>query len=114
MSPAGLKSLFAYKSSADRELFALLATVSSDRADELHTCIRTLNHIHVVDRTFRAHLGAEPRPFDATNTKGTPTLARLQADVAATDAWYEQYVADLAPTALGEVIGFEFTDGDRG
>jgi uncharacterized damage-inducible protein DinB len=114
MSPAGLKSLFAYKSSADRELFALLATVSSDHADELHTCIRTLNHIHVVDRIFRAHLAAEPRPFDATNTKDTPSLARLQADVTATDAWYEQYVANASPTTLGEVIQFQFTDGDRG
>lgn len=114
MSSTTLKSLFSYKSWADSELFALLATLPPDHADQLHTCIRTLNHIHVVDRIFRAHLSAEPRPLAATNTKGTPTLAQLQADVAATDAWYEQYVAGLAPSALGEVIAFQFTDGDSG
>ena len=114
MSLESLKSLFGYKTRADRELFSLLATLSTEHADGLHTCIRTLNHIHVVDRIFRAHLAAEPRPFDATNTKETPTLGQLQADVAATDAWYEQYVAGLGQASLAEVIQFQFTDGDRG
>ena len=114
MSPATLESLFGYKSFADRELCARLATLSPDQADQLHTCIRTLNHIHVVDRIFRAHLAAEAHPFDATNTNETPTLGQLQADVAATDAWYEQYVAGLGADKLAEIIDFQFTDGDRG
>lgn len=114
MSSSSLASLFGYKSWADRELFALLATLAPEHAEAVHGCIRTLNHIHVVDRIFRAHLSAEPRPFDATNTQSTPTLAQLQADVAATDAWYERYVAGLNPSRLAEVIDFQFTDGDRG
>jgi uncharacterized damage-inducible protein DinB len=68
----------------------------------------------VVDRLFRARLAGEPRPFDATNTQATPTLAQLQADVAATDAWYERHVGALGPSALAEEIDFQFTDGDRG
>jgi uncharacterized damage-inducible protein DinB len=114
MSSATLKSLFGHKSWANGELFTLLATLPAERADPLHTCIRTLNHIYVVDRIFRAHLAAEPRPFDATNTKSTPSLAQLQAEVAATDAWYENYVAGLSPTDLAEVLDFQFTDGDSG
>ena len=114
MSIASLQSLFGYKSWADRELFAVLAGVSPEHAEPLRTCIRTLNHIHVVDRIFRAHLSAEARPFDATNTKATPTLAKLRDDVAATDAWYEQYVARVGATELAQVIDFQFTDGDRG
>ncbi len=114
MSLVTLKSLFAYKAWADTELFSLLATLPSARAEQLRTCVRTLNHIHVVDRIFRAHLCQEPRPFDATNTKETPALEQLARDVAATDAWYEEYVAKLAEPELSEVVAFVFTDGDSG
>ncbi|MBC7955786.1 MAG: DinB family protein [Cytophagales bacterium] len=114
MSTETLKSLFAYKAWANRELFTLLASLPPEHAEQLHTCTRTLNHIYVVDRLFRAHLSAEPRPFDATNTKETPTLAQLQADVGATDNWYVNYVAALSPAACSEVLDFAFTDGDRG
>ncbi len=114
MSTATLKSLFGYKHWANAELFALLATLPPERSEQLHACIRTLNHIHVVDRIFRAHLGGEPRPFDATNTVATPSLEQLRTDVEATDAWYRNYVAGLAAPALAEVLDFTFTDGDRG
>jgi len=114
MSTETLKSLFAYKAWANRELFALLGSLPPAHAEEIHTCLRTLNHIHVVDRIFRAHLSAQPRPFDATNTKETPSLQQLQKDVEATDAWYVNYVSALPLSACTEVLDFAFTDGDRG
>ena len=114
MSTDTLKSLFAYKAWANRELFALLASLPPEHTEPLHTCTRTLNHIHVVDRLFRARLSAEPQPFEATNTKDTPTLAQLRADVEATDAWYVNYVAALPASASTEMLDFSFTDGDRG
>ena len=115
MSCSTLVTLFGHKAWANQELFATLASLKSETpAESLHTCIRTLNHIHVVDRIFRAHLAGEPRPFDATNTPATPTLAQLHADVQATDAWYCEYVARLTPAALAELLDFSFTDGDRG
>ena len=109
-----LKSLFAYKAWANRELFALLASLPAEHSEPLQTCTRTLNHIYVVDRIFRSHLAAESRPFDATNTKETPSLAQLRADVEATDAWYVNYVAALTTSACAEMLDFTFTDGDRG
>jgi len=114
MSISSMKSLFAYKAWANAELFALLRTLPAEQADALHLCLRTLNHIYVVDRIFRAHLGGEARPFDATNTKDTPSLAQLHADVAATDAWYVAYASGLSEAALSETLGFTFTDGDAG
>ena len=114
MSIATLKSLFGYKSWANSELFARLAILPAEHAEQLHTCIRTLNHIYVVDRIFRAHLSNEPRPFDATNTKTTPSLGQLQSDVADTDAWYLNYVSSLSAPQLVQVLDFTFTDGDRG
>lgn len=114
MSIETLKSLFGYKSWADSELFSLLATLPPEHSEQLHACIRTLNHIHVVDRIFRAHLSGEPRPFDATNTKAAASLEQLRSDVEATDAWYGSYVFSLTTPALSEVLAFTFTDGDRG
>jgi uncharacterized damage-inducible protein DinB len=114
MSTRTLKSQFGYKAWADQELFALLATLPAERSEQLHTCIRTLNHIHVVDRIFRAHLAGEARPFDATNTKETPGLEALRANVAATDAWYGEYVAKASEADLAAIVDFTFTDGDRG
>jgi uncharacterized damage-inducible protein DinB len=109
-----LDPLFGYKAWANSELFAVLATLPHENAEQLHACIRTLNHIYVVDRIFRAHLSAEQRPFDATNTKATPALEQLRADVAATDAWYRGYVSLLDPADLAAAVDFTFTDGDRG
>ncbi len=114
MSTGTLISLFSYKAWANAELFALLNALPEEHADELHACIRTLNHIYVVDRLFHAHLTGEPRPFDATNTRGTPSLGRLRADVEANDAWYQAYVWSLAADKALELLDFTFTDGDRG
>jgi uncharacterized damage-inducible protein DinB len=114
MSSATLKSLFGYKSWANRELFALLATLPEQHADQLHTCIRTLNHIYVVDRLFRARLSNEPAPFEATNTKTTPQLEHLRSEVVATDAWFEDYVSRVSERELSAVLDFTFTDGDAG
>ncbi len=114
MSIETLKSLFGYKSWANSELFSLLATLPPEHSEQLHTCIRTLNHIYVVDRIFRAHLSGEPRPFDETNTKATLTLEQLRSEVEVTDSWYLNHVSALPASALSESIAFVFTDGDRG
>lgn len=114
MSTEALKSLFAYKAWANRELFACLATLPPERADARLSCIRTLSHICVVDRIFRAHLSGERRPFDATHPKELPSLSQLREDVEATDAWYVSYVSALPASAQSEVLDFTFTDGDKG
>lgn len=112
MSISLLQSLFGQKAWANTELFDVLATVTAEA--ERHTAIRTLNHIYVVDRIFRAHLLGESHGYDATNTPATPTLAELRAAVQETDAWYRQYVQSLSQAALAETVVFRFTDGDGG
>lgn len=114
MAVTTLQSLFGYKAWANAELFALLGRLPPEHAGPLHTCIRTLNHIYVVDRLFQAHLSGTARPFDATNTKDTPSLGQLQSDVLATDAWYLAHVSGLTDAVLPEVLDFSFTDGDSG
>ena len=110
-----LSSLFAQKSWTNSELFNVVALVNAaEHAVPFHTALRTLNHIFVVDRIFRAHLLGEKHAYAATNTDETPDLADLQFAVAETDAWFESYVSAISVEALAERISFQFTDGDAG
>lgn len=110
-----LRSLFSQKSWANNELFNLLATVNSDQHSvAVHTAIRTLNHIYVVDRIFQAHLLGTQHGYTATNTETTPDLGDLQFKVAETDAWFEKYASSISDSQLAESISFRFTDGDTG
>lgn len=110
-----LATLFAQKSWANRELFDVVASVSpTEHAAPLHTAIRTLNHIYVVDRIFRAHLLGEQHGYAATNTPDAPELGELHFAVTETDIWFENYVSALGAQALGESLVFRFTDGDSG
>ena len=115
MSQKILSSLFAQKSWANRELFDVVATVTqAEHASALTTATRTLNHIYVVDRIFRAHLTGEAHGFTATNTPETPNLGELHFAVAETDIWFENYISDLSEQSLHESLAFQFTDGDAG
>ena len=110
-----LQSLFAQKSWSNNELFNALAAVPAQQhADAIHTATRTLNHIYVVDRIFRAHLLGEAHGFTATNTETTPQLDELQFAVAETDAWFEHYTRATSDAALSKSIKFQFTDDDTG
>jgi uncharacterized damage-inducible protein DinB len=115
MSKKLLQSLFAQKSWANNELFNALADVPANHHfDAIRSAIRTLNHIYVVDRIFRAHLVGEPHGYTATNTDATPELGELQFAAAETDAWFENYSALITEAQLDEAIRFRFTDGDTG
>lgn len=114
-----LQSLFAHKSWANHELFNRLASVDPAQQPAalpaaLTTAVRTLNHIHVVDRIFQAHLQGRAHGYTATHTEATPELGALQFEVADTDAWFEAYAAGVSPAQLAERIHFRFTDGDAG
>lgn len=108
-----LTSLYEQKAAIDREFLAALATAPLS-PESRHTAIRTLNHIHTVDRIFAAHLRGEPHGLEATNTQATPTLDELRAAVEQMDDWYVDYVRGLPPERFEEVLSFRFTDGDTG
>jgi uncharacterized damage-inducible protein DinB len=110
-----IQSLFAQKSWANNELFNLVSTIPAEQhAPAIHSAIRTLNHVFVVDRIFQAHLQATQHGYTATNTEATPELGELQFAVSDTDAWFESYTATISAPQLGESVPFRFTDGDTG
>jgi uncharacterized damage-inducible protein DinB len=87
---------------------------STEHAATLHTAIRTLNHIYVVDRIFRAHLAGEKHPYTATNTPETPEFGELHFAVTETDLWFENYATNIGEPELAQSLAFQFTDGDSG
>jgi len=111
MGTSLLQSLFRQKAAINEEFFAVLETVA---ADDRVAAIRVLNHIHVVDRIFAAHLRGEPHGYAATNTPETPTLDALRAAVLETDCWFVEQAGALTPAQLAETVAFTFTDGQRG
>ncbi len=108
-------SLFKHKAQANVELFAAVAALQSHGDKEaLHTALRTLNHVLVVDRIFRAHLIGEAHGYTATNTAETPALAELGEAVRQTDQWYVDYVRRIGAAELAQAVDLLFTDGKRG
>ena len=115
---ATLGTLFRYKAWADAEMMTLLcqpvgALDEAGRAQH-HQAVRLMNHIHVVDRIFIAHLTGQAHTYTATNTPDTPTPAQLSWDMADTGAWLLEHTASVTPEALGNQVTFTFTDGDSG
>ena len=113
-----LGTLFRYKAWADAELMTLLCqpVEALDEAGQAQhrQAMRLMNHIHVVDRIFIAHLTGQAHTYTATNTPDTPTPEQLSWDMADTAAWLLEHTALVTPEALGNQVTFTFTDGDNG
>lgn len=110
-----LVPLFEYKRWANAELVDALAAARERMSPEAFTLgVRILNHTHVVDRIFQAHLKGEPHAFTATNTPETPTPEALKASLAEVDAWLLRFARENDGAALDRACRFTFTDGDAG
>lgn len=110
-----LASLFDYKAAAGRELFdALLEAEPIIATDTLRRALRILNHAHIVDRIFLAHLEGRPHGCSGSWEPEAPALADLAQSVAEVDGRYRVYLASLDDDALDEVVPFTFTDGQAG
>jgi nicotinamidase-related amidase/uncharacterized damage-inducible protein DinB len=110
-----LPTLLAHKNAEDQALFSQLAALDPQaHGDLLHAARRTLQHIHVVDQIFQAHLSGQAHSHTATNTVHTPELGELKASMAKLDAGLLHFTETANEQALAEQIDFVFTDGDAG
>lgn len=109
------EALFKFKTKSNRETLEALAKSGIDAGNnDGLTAFRTMNHINVVDRIFRAHLTGALHEFDAANTADTPGLVELQTRTAETDQWFLSYASLMTEQQLKEQVSFTFTDGKRG
>lgn len=115
MTPSILISLFHYKASAGRELFdALRGAEATIPVDNLRRVLRILNHAHIVDRIFLAHLEGRSHAYAASWEADAPALPALAQSTADVDARYILLLATFDDDALEEAIDFTFTDGQEG
>ena len=110
-----LRTLFNYRAWANDELLQKMEGFDPEQhKDARHAAIRLMNHCHVVDQIFAAHLVGAKHGFLADNTQDTPTLQELRTAMAALDRWYLDYVAGLDQAQLAESIDFSFSNGAPG
>lgn len=110
-----LHSLFRYKASANRELFASLAALEVEvQTPEYRAALRVLNHAYIVDCIFVANLQKRVHCYSASWAAKAPALGELSNAVREIDQWYLDYIPQLTSDALEEVLTFAFTDGAPG
>ncbi|WP_441770304.1 DinB family protein [Labrys sp. KB_33_2] len=102
-----LMSLYRYKSWADDLM--LDAMIEVERAGPLPgfgAALRILNHAHIVDRIFMAHLEGRSHGYDDNEPDDLPALKDLSADIRQTDSAYVDYIAGLPAEELRETVRF--------
>ena len=110
-----LQSLFRHKAAIDDEFLLAVDRIDAvAQADDRRVAIRLMNHIHVVDRIFSAHLRGDAHGYDATNTPATPAVDALRWAMSYTDLWLIEHAGRLTPAQLAESVVFTFTDGQSG
>lgn len=110
-----LRTLFRYRSWANAELLEKMEGFDAElHAQDREAALRLLNHTHVVDRIFAAHLVGAAHGFTSDNTAETPSLEELRSASTTSDQWYRDYLETVTPEQLSEHVPFVFTDGDRG
>ncbi|MCD2174796.1 DinB family protein [Rhizobium sp. C4] len=110
-----LTSLFEYKASAGSDLLDSLADVEQAvPQDKFHRALRILNHAHIVDRIFLAHLQGQPHGFTASWQSDAPAVGDLAKATREVDQNYLAHLNTLDDEALDEEISFTFTDGQSG
>jgi uncharacterized damage-inducible protein DinB len=108
-----------YTAWADARLFAAIAQLPegaelAKRPTLFGTMLRTLNHCHVVDQIWMAHLEGRAHGHTALNTEVTPAFAELRSAQSAVDEWFVAYAGRLPAPAYEEVVEFRFVDGGAG
>jgi|SRR5580698_2678856 uncharacterized damage-inducible protein DinB len=116
MSNDFLITLFEHKAWCNRALVEALRAAPADvDRGRMAVILLTFDHTSIVDQIFKARLsGAEPE-FEAVVAGRVPKVDDLGATLAATDAWYLDYVRDVSPAELETMVDFTFVDeGDPG
>lgn len=112
---SALVQLMAHKKWMDMGLYeALQSPVYDDRPDAVKQALYWLNHIHIVDQIFQAHMLGKPSSFASTESSTFPPVPELRNSAEALDEWLIQYAGSLDEAAAAEEIDFVFTDGDQG
>ena len=110
-----MEDQFLYKAWANQEILDEVEKIDLKEYPEKWTmAVRLLNHTHVVDNIFIAHINSRPHSYKSTNTPETPSIDRLRSSVSKTDLWLVEYSKKISKPELAKTVKFTFTDGDMG
>lgn len=114
--PSGLLvTLMELKKFQEMAFYDLLLSAECDAVPEIvSTGSYWLNHIHIVDKIFRAHLSGEVHRFTSTVSGDIPELQLLRQDAANSNDWLIAYAGSLNADMATERVQFVFTDGVPG
>ena len=76
--------------------------------------VRLMNHIHVVDCIFAAHLSGKTHSHTSTNTDATPKVEELNWTMQETNQTLLESIHKLHESEMHSRKNFQFTDSDRG
>ena len=116
MADPVLIALFEHKAWCNARLIEAFraAPVTADRRT-MAVALFTFDHTARVDRIFQSRLNGEAVGVDAIVAGARPDLDELARQMAATDAWYVDYVKSASLEALDTIVEFTFlSDGDAG
>lgn len=110
-----LLELLQYKAWADQELMQCLCDNQDRLTPELlKKSVRLMNHIHVVDCIFAAHLSGQKHAFTSTNTDATPEPEALTWAMQEINQALLENLRTLHESEANSRMHFQFTDGDPG
>jgi uncharacterized damage-inducible protein DinB len=114
-----LRMLVRYNAWANRTLFEAVAALppdepTRDRPSIFRSMVHTLNHLHVVDLVWQAHLEGREHGIPTLGTMVHPQLDGLWRAQAAIDAWYVAWADGLQASDLDGEVRFTLIGGNRG
>jgi uncharacterized damage-inducible protein DinB len=114
-----LRMMARYKQWSNKVMFDAVAALPVDevtrpRPSLFRNMVHTLNHIHVIDRIWQAHLEGRDHGYEARNTKDHPPLAELWALQQEIDHWYVQWADRQTADSAGESVGYTLIGGNQG
>lgn len=114
-----VRMLTRYNAWANKVIFDAVAALPAGEPEKTRvslfpTMAHTLNHLHVVDLIWQAHLEGREHGIPALNTMLYPELAELWAEQQKIDAWYIAWGDALTEAQSEEMIAFTLIGGNRG
>ena len=108
-----------YNAWANKAIFEAVAAlpsgeVTKERPTLFKNIINTLNHLHVVDVIWQAHIERRDHGLPALNTVLYTDLAELWRAQQTLDAWYIAWGDTLSEANADEIVRFTLIGGKRG
>ena len=114
-----IQMLTRYNAWANKAIFEAVAALpggeaTKERPTLFKNMVNTLNHLHVVDLIWQAHIEGRDHGIPALNTVLYSDLTELWLAQQVIDAWFIAWGDTLSEADADEVVGFTLIGGKQG